>query len=193
MIFEILLDLRFWIVCYVIFYIFIICVYMSRRTRETLFKTYSKYDVLKRRIAGLISVFMFLIPPLAVAIVPQPRFSDHIVIIMIGGFMFIIAGTLNIAARRQIGYIPGLRKKERLITTGIYSIIRHPIYFANSLLVIGWSLLFFRNISVFFSICYLFMYIPLIIMEERILIDEYGKRYLEYKQQTPHAFIPKFF
>jgi len=193
MILEILLDLRFWIFCYVIFYIFITSVYLSRRIREILFKNNSKYDVLKRKIVGIISVFMFLIPPFAIAIVPQPRFLFHLVIILIGGIIFIIAFTLNIAARRQIGCIPGLKKKERLITTGIYSIIRHPIYLANSLLVMGWSLLFLGTISIFFSVCYLLMYIPLIFMEERILIKEYGSSYLEYKQRTPYAFIPKLF
>jgi len=30
-------------------------------------------------------------------------------------------------------------------------------------------------------------------MEERILIEEYGKGYLEYKQRTPYALIPKLF
>ena len=193
MILEILLDLRFWIFCYIIFYIFIIIVYLSKRIREILFKTNSKYDVLKRKISGIISVFMFLIPPFAIAIVPQPRFLYNFVIILIGGILFIVGFALNIAARRHIGYIPGLKKKERLITTGIYSIIRHPIYLANSLFVMGWSLIFLGTISIFFSVCYMFMYIPLNFMEERILIKEYGKRYLEYKKRTPYAFIPKLF
>ena len=104
-----------------------------------------------------------------------------------------MAVVLNIAARRQVGYIPGLRKKERLITTGIYGVIRHPIYLANSLLVMGWSLLFCGIISVFFSIVYFLLYVLLIFMEERILIEEYGKGYLEYKQRTPYALIPKLF
>ena len=193
MIIDLVSDLRFWVVCYVMFYIFISSVYLSRRIREPLFQTNSKYDVLKRRIAGIISVIMFLIPPLAIAIVPQPRFLYHLVLILIGGIMFIMAVVLNIAARRQVGYIPGLRKKERLITTGIYGVIRHPIYLANSLLVMGWSLLFCGIISVFFSIVYFLLYVLLIFMEERILIEEYGKGYLEYKQRTPYALIPKLF
>lgn len=188
---ELISDLRFWIVCYVIFYIFISTMYLSRRIRETLFQSNCKYDVLKRRIAGIISVIMFLFPPLVIALTPQPRFMYHLFFILIGGIMFIIAIALNISARRQIGYIPGLRKKERLITTGIYSIIRHPIYLANSLLVVGWSLLFYGVISVVFSIVYFLLYIPLIFMEERILIEEYGKSYLEYKKRTPYALIPK--
>jgi protein-S-isoprenylcysteine O-methyltransferase Ste14 len=193
MILEILLDLRFWIFCYLIFYIFITIVYLSKKAREMLFNPNSEYDSLKRKIAGLISVFMFLIPPFAIAIVPQSRFLNHIVINMIGGTIFIIAFALNIAARRQIGYLPGLKIKGRLISTGIYSIIRHPIYLANSLLVIGWSILFLGIISVIFSVFYMLMYIPIIFMEEKILIKEYGTRYLEYKKRTTYAFIPKLF
>ena len=191
MVIELVLDLRFWVFCYVIFYIFISVVYLSKRIRETLFQSNSKYDVLKRRIAGIFSVIMFLFPPLVIALAPQPRFMHHLLLIPIGGIIFIIAIALNISARRQIGYTPGLRKKEKLITTGIYSIIRHPIYLANSLLVVSWSLLFYGVISVFFSIVYFLLYIPLIFMEERILIEEYGKGYLEYKKRTPYALIPK--
>jgi protein-S-isoprenylcysteine O-methyltransferase Ste14 len=167
--------------------------YFYKGLRETFFLSNDKYDNIKRRIAGIISVIMFLIPPLVISILPQNRLSYHNIFSLFGGIIFFIGLAINITARRKIGFIPGLKIKDQLISTGIYGVIRHPIYLANSLLVIGWSLLFAGTISLIFSFVYLLSYIPLIYFEERILLDEYGNEYIDYRKKTPYAIIPRLF
>ena len=79
---------------------------------------------------------------------------------------------------------------ERVITTGIYSKIRHPQYLGAIFSHIGITIL----LSAFFS----GLFTPLIIFynyitswkEEKELVKEFGKEYKEYKMKVP-MFIPK--
>ncbi len=79
---------------------------------------------------------------------------------------------------------------EKLITTQIYSKVRHPLYSATLLIMIG-MFLFIPKVSTLIAlsttICYLFVGIY---FEERKLIKKYGETYLNYKDKVP-AIIPK--
>jgi len=92
---------------------------------------------------------------------------------------------LFIAARISLGGAFSVNAKATtLVTTGIYSRIRNPIYLFGSLLMLGiiiwmgrpWLLLIFVVL------------IPVQVMrsrkEERVLEDKFGEAYREYKQKT---------
>ncbi|MEK6887448.1 MAG: isoprenylcysteine carboxylmethyltransferase family protein [Candidatus Aenigmatarchaeota archaeon] len=76
-------------------------------------------------------------------------------------------------------------KKSRLITSGIYSKIRHPIYYGRILFFIGLTL-FFR--SVFGIVLIMILLVPLHIYgireEERELVKKFGNKYIKYKNKT---------
>ena len=81
----------------------------------------------------------------------------------------------------------------QLVTTGIFTHIRHPHY--TSLLVIGFGLALF-----FYSVAALFLAtiaIPIIIWsifdEEQHLIKQFGDEYKQFMKQTPWRIIPKIF
>ena len=83
--------------------------------------------------------------------------------------------------------------KGQLVTKGVFEYIRHPHY--TSLLIIGFGLAFF-----FFSIAALLIAIiatPIMICsildEEKILLNQYGKKYEEYMKKVPWRIIPKIF
>ena len=83
--------------------------------------------------------------------------------------------------------------KGQLVTNGIFSYIRHPHY--TSLIIIGFGLaLFFYSL---FALVIAFIAIPLIIWsifdEEKLLIKQYGKDYIEFMKKTPWRIIPKIF
>jgi protein-S-isoprenylcysteine O-methyltransferase Ste14 len=83
--------------------------------------------------------------------------------------------------------------KGQLVTTGIFSYIRHPHY--TSLIIIGFGLaLFFYSI---FALVIAIVAIPIIVWsiidEEKHLIKQYGNEYLKFMKKTPWRLIPRIF
>jgi protein-S-isoprenylcysteine O-methyltransferase Ste14 len=87
-------------------------------------------------------------------------------------------------ARIQLGQAFSVQAKaSTLVTTGLYSRIRNPIYVFGGLMIAGtmlwinqpWLLLIFvlAPIQVWRSR-----------VEERVLTEKFGEEYLEYKQKT---------
>jgi protein-S-isoprenylcysteine O-methyltransferase Ste14 len=92
---------------------------------------------------------------------------------------------LFVAARIELGRAFSVRAKATtLITTGVYSRIRNPIYVSGAVMILGfiiwagrpWLLLVFAVL------------IPLQVVrsrkEERVLTEKFGAAYLDYKQRT---------
>ena len=92
---------------------------------------------------------------------------------------------LFVAARIELGRAFSVRAKATtLVTTGVYSRIRNPIYLFGSIFALGlfvwlgrpWLLLIFVVI------------IPLQVVrsrkEEQVLTEKFGAAYLDYKQKT---------
>lgn len=81
---------------------------------------------------------------------------------------------------------------ESLNTTGIYSIIRHPLYLGNYLMWIG-IVLFTYNFWFVIVVCLLFWlyYERIMFAEERFLERKFGDAYMNWANQTP-PFLPCF-
>lgn len=92
---------------------------------------------------------------------------------------------LFVAARIELGRAFSVQAKATtLVTTGLYSRIRNPIYVFGAVFILGiiiwmgrpWYLLIFAVI------------IPLQVMrsrkEEQVLTEKFGATYLDYKQKT---------
>lgn len=81
---------------------------------------------------------------------------------------------------------------ESLNTTGIYSLLRHPLYLGNFLM---WSgiVLFTYNFWFFVVFCLAFWlyYERIMFAEERFLEQEFGDHYTDWARTVP-AFIPSF-
>ena len=71
--------------------------------------------------------------------------------------------------------------ENRLITTGVYGIVRNPVYSAVLLACTG-AVCISNNLILFFIpvICWVYMTIFLKLTEERWLTDLYGQEYIEY-------------
>ena len=81
-------------------------------------------------------------------------------------------------------------RAERVVTTGVYSIIRHPQYFGGILAHIGFSFL----ISGLYSLLVTPLVTGIVYIisrkEEIELIKEFGQKYADYKKKVP-MLIPK--
>ena len=160
-------------------------------------------------ILGMISgwgIFIFLI---GIWISPQPQFYipflQHIavyytplpwlyipIIHFLIGIVFVIPGAwLGIKGVSDIGLDASeTHRPEKIITTGLYSRMRHPQYTGAILSHIGMTFLF----SVFYSL----LVTPLVIIvnyilcwkEEKELVREFGEEYESYRKSVP-MFFPR--
>lgn len=81
-------------------------------------------------------------------------------------------------------------RAETVISTGVYSIVRHPQYLGGILAHIGFSFLL--------SGIYCLLVTPLVVVivyfiswkEEKELVKEFGQEYVDYRSKVP-MFIPK--
>lgn len=104
---------------------------------------------------------------------------------VIGTILVTISFGLWISARVQLGnsFTIGAHAKG-LVTTGLYSKLRHPVYYFSILTAMGIAM---------FTWC-IYMTVPVILLivieairiqkEEQVLTATFGKEYLRYKQTT---------
>tara|TARA_Y100000994_G_scaffold243003_1_gene240684 strand:+ start:1544 stop:2158 length:615 start_codon:yes stop_codon:yes gene_type:complete len=89
-------------------------------------------------------------------------------------------------------YIEG-NKTNNLITGGIYSLSRNPLYFFSFLLLLSYCLVIKSLVVVgLSSLFWVLIYPRTIKHEEQKLLKIHGDKYLEYYNKTPKI-IPNFF
>lgn len=114
------------------------------------------------------------------------------------GYMFAGFGTIiltkssnNYSLKRFLGFDPSAKEDEILVTTGLYSKIRHPLYAGLVLIFLGYFL-FAGTLSSAVHLGCLLLYLPFgIYFEEKKLVAQFGKAYQKYKLAVP-SIIPRF-
>jgi len=109
-------------------------------------------------------------------------------IIYLSGFALMIWALIRLGMNYQLGGVDP-RSNDKMVSSGPYKIIRHPMYTAALCIALGLSLLI-QSIACFGVFCiYLFLIILLIPKEEKSLIGAYGESYRLY-QKTTKKLIP---
>ena len=81
---------------------------------------------------------------------------------------------------------------ESLNTTGIYSIVRNPLYLGNAIVYMAFVLFTESLTAVLAMALFLVVYLERIVAaEERFLAQKFGAEYLAWTRRVP-AFIPRF-
>ncbi len=112
----------------------------------------------------------------------------HFVVFDILGVMFLAVGILiRILAFKEI---PWTQHIEKLVTSGIYSKTRNPIYLAFAFIIIGIAFLSARLLTAGWVLISLLVFYWLAKKEEIDLEQVFGTDYLRYKSQTP-MFLPR--
>jgi protein-S-isoprenylcysteine O-methyltransferase Ste14 len=149
----------------------------------------------KRR--GFIPLILFILA------VPAVYFTDYAsisqstttiinylaVILSFAGFA-VRAYTIGTTPRGTSGRNTDKQVAEQLNTSGIYSVVRHPLYLGNYLMWIG-IVLFTKNFSftIIVSLLYWIYYERIMFAEERFLERKFGDVYLNWSKKVP-AFVP---
>ena len=111
--------------------------------------------------------------------------SDYIRIVVAGLILF--AGWR--LARGGIKAVFGTnREKPEVISTGVFRIVRHPIYTGAILFYLGAAVITMSIASGAFTLLILGFYIAISKYEERLLAEKFGDDYLEYKKKTGMLF-----
>ena len=108
----------------------------------------------------------------------------------ISGFLLLLTAGRPSRKRPSAKPAPGLT--SRLVTTGPFRYVRHPIYASLILLVWGMGLKSGSFASIFFSLLATgFLYLTALLEEEENL-DRFGEAYTEYMTKT-RMFVPWVF
>lgn len=106
--------------------------------------------------------------------------------------LFIRCLTVGYAPSGTSGRNTREQRADTLNTTGVYSIVRHPLYFGNFIISLGGilfiSVLWFDLLAVFAFWLY---YLLIMFTEEEFLRKKFGEPYLKWAGNTP-AFFPRF-
>ena len=108
------------------------------------------------------------------------------------GFLCLAIALAGLGVRATVaGYRQGT-DPERSHVTGFYSIVRHPIYIANFLILFSGILLFksalFAALAAVVAVLY---YERLVLARERLLLEAHGDAFREWAENTP-TIIAKF-
>ena len=76
------------------------------------------------------------------------------------------------------------RENPEVISTGVFRIVRHPIYTGAILFYLGTSLITMSIASAVLCLLIIGFYIVISKYEESILTEAFGNDYLEYKKRT---------
>jgi protein-S-isoprenylcysteine O-methyltransferase Ste14 len=104
---------------------------------------------------------------------------------VIGAVIIGVSFPLFVLARWQLGSSFSIKAKAgRLVTTGLYSRIRNPIYLFGGLFTVGLSLF----VSVWGPLVVALVIVPLQVVrsrrEEQVLAGAFGEEYERYKRGT---------
>lgn len=113
----------------------------------------------------------------------------------------LLCGALGFGIRQwALGYVPpGTSGRgteapvaDRLNTTGLYSVVRHPLYLGNYFLWIGVVVSVGRPGAALVTTLLFWLYYERIMMaEERFLHVQFGDHYARWTERTP-AFVPRW-
>ena len=76
-------------------------------------------------------------------------------------------------------------REQKLVKTGIYAKVRHPIYLSGLILSLGFTLIAGNLYGLLFFILSLVAFVTRIKKEERGLITRFGEEYKQYAKETP--------
>ena len=84
---------------------------------------------------------------------------------------------------------PAPRAGGELRTTGVYGLVRHPMYGGGILIALGWSAIF-ASVAGLVLTALLAVFAELKSRREELWLEQRHPGYGEYRRRTPHRFVP---
>ena len=116
----------------------------------------------------------------------------NLILALPGGVLVVIGVIVALAASKtlSVSTIADMKsdRKVELVTSGIYAWIRHPLYLASILILVGLVLIYPFPKVITFSVSLCGYVLIGAYLEERKLILQYGSDYLAYRKKTGFMF-----
>jgi len=155
----------------------------------------SELPQLGRRGGGWVAVqFVLLVAIAASALLGLgPRGALAWVAYLAGGTLLGLGVVMLVAGGAGLGSaltpFPAPRAGEALRTSGVYGLVRHPIYGGVLLVALGWSVVFATPVGLALTIV-LALFFELKSRREEHLLEQIHPEYPEYRRRTRRRFIP---
>jgi len=106
----------------------------------------------------------------------------------LGVFLYAIGGALRlwpviILGNRFSGLV-AIQQGHKLVTSGIYRVIRHPSYLGMIVNLLGWCLAFRSGVGLLLTALIMWPLLARINAEERLLREQFGEEYDAYRART---------
>lgn len=114
------------------------------------------------------------------------------VVVIISSIVFLLSYILYAEVLRENAFLSRtikVEKKQKLIDTGLYGIVRHPMYLATIFLFLSMPLILGSLFSFLVFLLYPFIIIKRLNNEEKVLEKDL-KGYKEYKKKVKYKLIP---
>lgn len=141
------------------------------------------------KLSGLMFLLGFIIAGL------NYRYSWIVIpksIVIVSSVMFVISYIIYVEVLRENAYLSRtieVQENQKVIDTGLYGIVRHPMYAATILLFLSMPLVLGSVISFVIFLVYPFIIAKRIKNEEEVLEKEL-KGYSEYKKKVKYKMVP---
>ena len=114
--------------------------------------------------------------------------DPHVNILHIASYALIIGGLILLGKAWEVLY--KATKQNKLATDSVYKYIRHPQYLAFILIIFGFLVQWPTLITLLMAPILIIRYIRLAKLEEKEMIERFGKEYRLYKTNVP-GFFPR--
>lgn len=102
-------------------------------------------------------------------------------ILALAGLIIFFKGLLDLG--QQLTPLPYPREKGELIQSGVFSIVRHPVYSGVILLMLSWSI-FQLSLSHFLAVAVIFIFLNAKANREEAWLTEKYPDYSDYRQRV---------
>jgi protein-S-isoprenylcysteine O-methyltransferase Ste14 len=134
-------------------------------------------------------VLLFVLPLFIAPFLTRVVVGKSMIIQCVGILFSLVGIAFIVASFLKIGVIPSI-SKSGLITTGMYRLVRHPIYSGTLILFMGLILFNSSLLSFLYFPVSIFLYWLMTFFEEKDLIRMFGEEYIRYKQKVKYRILP---
>ena len=141
------------------------------------------------KLSGLLFIIAFVIAGL------NWRFGWWVLpdwVVWVAAGLFLASYILYAEVLRENTYLSRtieVQENQKVIDTGLYGIVRHPMYMATTVLFLAMPLVLASPISFFIMLCYIPVIARRIKNEEKVLEDGL-EGYAEYKKKVKYRILP---